>query len=368
MNDNLREKSIEIKNNLSLEQIRDFLIAFGGNPKVKGNIIISKTICHDGDSEKLYYYNNTKLFKCFTDCGDNFDIYELIIKIKKIKENIELTLPQAVEFIVDFFKLKKDNSFSFEDKKDDLNDWIILENYEKNNNQEENNQRIVELKIYDEKILKYLPFYPIKQWEKEGISKEVMKYCGIKYDPFSCGAVIPHYNIENYLIGIRERTLIKEEEKNGKYKPAILNYQMYSHPLGFNLYGINWAKDKIKKIQKAIIFEGEKSVMLYASYFGIDNLIAVAACGSNLTKYQVELLISAGAKEIIIAFDRQYKEIGDDEWKIWTKKLEGIYQKYSKEVLITFMFDKKKRLEYKMSPIDNGKEIFLELFKERFTL
>ena len=41
-------------------------------------------------------------------------------------------------------------------------------------------KRIVEKKIYDEKILKYLPFYPIKQWEKEGISKEVMKYCKIK--------------------------------------------------------------------------------------------------------------------------------------------------------------------------------------------
>jgi hypothetical protein len=32
---------------------------------------------------------------------------------------------------------------------------------------------------------------------------------------------------------------------------------------------------------------------------------------------------------------------------------------------VSFMFDKWNLLEYKMSPIDNGKDIFLELFKKR---
>ena len=42
---------------------------------------------------------------------------------------------------------------------------------------------------------------------------------GICYDPLNMGIVIPHYDIDNNLIGIRERTLIKEEEVFGKYKP-----------------------------------------------------------------------------------------------------------------------------------------------------
>mgnify|MGYP003311864299 CR=1 FL=1 len=61
-----------------------------------------------------------------------------------------------------------------------------------------------------------------------------MDNCGICYDPVLQGIVIPHYNIDGELVGIRERTLIKEEEENGKYKPAILNYQMYISGSGSN--------------------------------------------------------------------------------------------------------------------------------------
>lgn len=113
---------------------------------------------------------------------------------------------------------------------------------------------------------------------------------------------------------------------------------------------------------------GEKSPLLYESYFGQENNISVAVCGSNLSKYQVDLLIAAGAKEIIIAFDKQFKEIGNNEFKGWTKKLQDIYNKYNQYVKISFIFDKKNLLDYKDSPIDKGKEIFLQLYKERFSL
>ena len=41
---------------------------------------------------------------------------------------------------------------------------------------------------------------------------------GIAYNPRTHGIVIPHYDINNELVGIRERTLVKEEEQFGKYK------------------------------------------------------------------------------------------------------------------------------------------------------
>ena len=53
--------------------------------------------------------------------------------------------------------------------------------------------------------------------------------------------------------------------------------------------------------------------MLYSSYFGTENDITVACCGSSLSMYQVQLLLDLGVKEIIIAFDKQFKEIGDEE-------------------------------------------------------
>ena len=134
------------------------------------------------------------------------------------------------------------------------------------------------------------------------------------------------------------------------------------------MYNINNSKEAIRNLKKAIVFEGEKSCLLYASYFGLENDISVACCGSSLISHQVELLLNLGVEEIIIAFDKQFKELGDEEWKKWTKKLTDIKNKYSKKTNISFMFDKWEMLGYKDSPIDCGKETFLELFKRRITV
>lgn len=362
---NEKEVSENIKNNLSLEQVQDLLYSLGGNPIVKGEMIMAQTICHAGHSHKLYYYNNTKLFRCYTNCGDAFDIFDLILKVKKT-DGIDWVLPQAVNFIVNFYGLaiQTENSFF---SNEELDDWKVLNKYEHSSSQEKE-EKIVEFKYFEDKILKFLPKPRIMPWLKEGITQEAMDNCGICYNPVSQGIVIPHYNIDGRLIGIRERTLIKENESNGKYKPAILNYQMYNHPLGFNLYNLNNSKDNIKQIKKVFIFEGEKSCLLYQSYFGVENDLSVAVCGSSLISYQVQLLLSLGVEEIIIAFDKQFKEIGDDEWKAWTKKLKDLHKKYGTQIQMSFMFDKWGLLGYKDSPIDCGKEKFLELFERRIVL
>ena len=268
-----KELSEKIKQGLSIDQVKDLLYSLGGNPIVKGEMIMAQTICHGGHSHKLYYYNNTKLFRCYTNCGDAFDIFDLILKVKEV-DGIKWVLPQAVNFIINFYGLiiQTENSFF---SQEELEDWKVLNKYEQSNSQEKE-EKIVEFKFFDDKILKHLPRPKILPWLKEGITQEAMDRNGICYDPVQQGIVIPHYNIDGRLIGIRERTLIKENENNGKYKPAILNYQMYNHPLGFNLYNLNNSKDNIKQMKKAFIFEGEKSCLLYQSYFGIENDLSVA--------------------------------------------------------------------------------------------
>lgn len=112
----------------------------------------------------------------------------------------------------------------------------------------------------------------------------------------------------------------------------------------------------------------EKSVLKAQTYFGFNNDIYVACCGSNVSAYQVQLLIDAGAQEIIIAFDRQFKHYGDNEYFHLIEHLKKITLKYKNYVNISCIIDKKKMTDYKDSPIDKGKEIFLKLFKERITL
>lgn len=384
MNDIERKKYLEdIKNNLTIDQIYEFLADAGGEPQIHGDIIISRTICHNPPGQgsfKLYYYDNTKLFKCYTACPENsFDIFELTLKIKKLageqivywsKDAVQTfrswDLPDAVRYVAIYYGLEVENE-NFLSEQTELQDWKILTKLEAKQ-QEKRSKQIVSLKVFKDNFLKNMPHPKILPWIKEGITQDIMDIHNICYDPKNQGIVIPHYDINNNLIGVRERTLIKENEIYGKYIPAIINGQMYNHPLSFNLYNINISKNNIHNIKKAIVFEGEKSSLLYGSYFGIKNDISVAACGSNLINYQVELLLSLGVQEIIIGFDRQYKEIGDNEWKKWTDKLYHIYNKYGSLVQISYLFDKEHILNYKSSPIDQGPEIFIELFKNRIQI
>ena len=365
-----------IKNSLTLEQLYSFLDDLGAAPQLQGNIIINKTICHNGNSHKLYYYDNTKLFRCYTDCGgEAFDIYELTRKVKSrenpkeryTKEgNIyldEWNLHEAIEYVAQYFGFSPVQR-EFEQNSTILEDWKIFNNYdriEKINNE----TQIVELKVYNDNILSYLPRPIIEPWIKEGITQEVMNKRNICYDPKHCGFVIPHYDIDNRLIGIRERTLIKEREKRGKYIPAYLDGVQYRHPLSFNLYGLNMNKDNIAKFQTAIVMEGEKSVLLYESYFGRENNICVACCGNSLIAYQVKLLLDLGVKEIVVGFDKDFESSQEENFSKVVKNLKNIHKKYGASVQISFLFDKEDLLGFKNSPIDKGKDVFLELFKRR---
>ena len=275
-------------------------------------------------------------------------------------------LPDAVRYISVFFGFE-DTIQNFSKKQSELQDWQFLLKKEEKKHSKINKQ-IISLKVFEDDFLPFFPQPRIISWEKEGITPEILKIHNIHYNPQHQSIIIPHYDINNNLIGIRERTLIKENEIYGKYVPAIIHGKMYNHPLGFNLYNINISKNNIKRIKKAIIFEGEKGTLLYGSFFGIENDISVAACGSNLINYQIELLLSLGVQEIIISFDRQYQEFGDKDWKKWEQKLLKIYKKYNPYVQISFIIDKEHLLGFKDAPIDCGKDIFLYLFKRRIIL
>jgi hypothetical protein len=62
-----------------------------------------------------------------------------------------------------------------------------------------------------------------------------------------------------------------------------------------------------------------------------------------------------------------YKDI-DEEFKKWTAKLTKLHEKYSPFCQISFLFDKWELLDYKVSPVDKGVEVFMQLCKERVML
>ena len=369
----------EIKENLSIDEIEMLVNDLNGEPIKQHSTLLCKTICHCGEQHKLYYYDNTKLFRCYTDCSSTFDVFELVCKVmtnnghyKVIKDKegreqkVAWGLHDAVRFVAKYFGISASVESDSNAFHQELEDWKILESYEKSRGTTNTQKR--ELKYYDEKILKYLPQPIIQPWVNEGIKPDVMRHCGIRFDPVNCGIIIPHYSPDNQLLGIRTRTLIKEEEVYGKYRPAYLNGKLYNHPLSFNLYNLNNSKEHIKDFGIAIVFESEKSPLLYQSYFGIENDISVAVCGFNILSYQMELLRTAGAKEVVIAFDKQFQDIGDEEWKKLKDKYYKIHEKFGDDIQISYIFDFEGLLNYKDSPIDQGPEIFMKLFKERIII
>ena len=362
----------EIKNALSIDDIYNFLQEWGGDPIYTEFGLLSATICHNKPGEgskKLYFYENSKLFHCYTGCENpSFDIFELTIKIFDIQHNKIMDLNDAVRYIA----ARMGIAGRLEDAPDvdKLIDWDILSNYDRIQNIELNKNNEIVLKEYDNDILTRFNYsLKITPWLNEDITQEVIDYAQIGYYLGGDQITIPHFDAVGRLIGLRGRTVCQEEgERYGKYRPLNISKVIYNHPLGMNLYGLNWAKEQIAIVKKAIVFESEKSVLKYMSEFGIDNNIAVACCGSNLSAHQVQMLIDSGAEEIIIAFDKQYEQLNTDESKKWSNKLIKLYEKYRNDCLITFLWDKGTLLGYKDSPIDCGREVFLQLFKERIVL
>lgn len=355
----MSQKKDDLKNSLSLEQVFELVAHLGGQPQEKDGCLTCRTICHGGDSHKLYYYNNTKLFKCYTKCEqDSFDIFDLVRKVRGIESKQLYPLHEAIREVGQFFGKSYEDENKTQEWKT-LRDWEIFKRYEQKENKFQ--QKKIELKIYSEEVLNRLSRVQVVDWEREGITAAAMYDANIRYNPSSQAIVIPHYDIHGSLIGIRQRTLIKQNQKFGKYRPAIINGVQYNHPLSFNLYNLNNSWQNIKASKTAIIFEGEKSPLLYRSYFGAENDISVACCGSNLIRYQLQLLLNLGVQEVIIAFDKQFQEQGDAEWKAWTKKLTNFHSKYGSLCHISYIFDKYGLLGYKDAPIDRGMEVFCEL-------
>ena len=346
----------DVKEKIELDDIYNLLDYFDAEPQMFNDYIIARTICHGGDSHKLYYYENTQLFKCFTGSCGTFDVFELVQKVQQIDD-----LNQAIYFVVNFFNLQSQLS---DDLDFDIEDLKILTA----------NKRLLEIEPRSqEKVIlpecpNYIEHYPqprILNWEAEGISPEIMQYMGIKYDLVNGAVLIPHYDADHRLVGIRQRTLVQENEIYGKYRPARFQGQLCNHPLAFNLYGFDRAKENIKSMQLAIVVESEKSVMQYQSYFGTKNNICVAVCGSSISRYQFQLLLDAGVKEIVLGFDKDFQEMYGKEYDENIKKIDRLYTKLSAEVSVSVLFDQYNLLGYKNSPLDCGKEAFLYLWRHR---
>ncbi|MBR4890520.1 MAG: hypothetical protein IKU15_04455 [Clostridia bacterium] len=342
----------DLMNSLSNEEIIDIMTKLGADRfEETGNAIIFPTICHNHDaaeaSMKLYYYPKTHTFHCYTDCSCTFNVIEMF------KKRYELLNVQY-----DFFK---DIVLKIGGKAGPKQRETFYQPYQSIYTKENHNAE-VNLPILNKGLLNAYTFYPTAEWLEDGISEEVMKIYNILYSISENKIIIPHYDVEGNLIGIRGRSLNDEDIALGKYRPVTIEGKMYNHPLQFNLYGLNFVRENIKKYKVAIVAESEKSCLQYATMFGQDRNIVVAACGSAFHKYQLDLLLQCGAEKVLIAFDKEGETWAEQEK--YFAKLKAICEKYKNYCTMGFVYDNSNLLKLKQSPFDCGPEVATKLISK----
>lgn len=356
----------KIKDSLTKEDIEEVLTQLGSEPPRKSSQghMIFNTVCHNsvGGSYKLYYYEDTQMFHCYTGCGDSFDIYDLTIRAKRAKHQ-KFEFPDAIRFVANatgkYYSMKK-----LRRDEDDhiIDDWEWINRYSKRN---ERKNEVPELAVYDETVLEVFKYVPHELWLNEGITWETMIKYRISYHIPEDKIVIPHFNIDGNLIGIRGRALLEEDVENGiKYMPLKISGKWYNHQTSLSLYGLYENQRAIKKHRKAMLFEGEKSVLKCDSYYGEDNF-TVATCGSTITTFQRDILISMGITEVFIAYDKQFEDPKSEEARNYTKKILKLGKKFAKYCRVYILWDTNDYLEYSDSPADKGQEILEKLMQEK---
>lgn len=335
---------------LDTEKIKNLLDQMDIPYQEKESYLVMPTVCHNEDvdeaSWKLYYYKNNHIFYCYTNCQS--------MSIFKFLKNYYNTRNQSYDWYEDIYKVILDCS-NF-----NPNFGFAPNRYQRIRNTYKAPERI-ELPTYPNGIINcFLKFYP-PEWLNDGITKTTMDKFNIRYSPSQNKIIIPHYNPDGELVGIRGRALNEWEVENvGKYMPVQIEGKWYSHPLSLNLYGLNITKENIKHSGICFLFESEKAVMQMEGW-DLPNCGA-AVCGSQFNKHALKLLLkTAHPKEIVICFDKEEKA-GEE---IYFNKLYQIGKKYQTYADFSFIYDRENLLNMKDSPTDKGSDVFWRLYKKR---
>lgn len=345
----------ELRMKFTEEDIKNLLAKYGVFVQMETEkALVFPTACHnlEGGSPKLYYYKDEKIFKCYTGCNTMFDIFTLLQKIKGLRDD-EITVGEAI-------RLSGVEQTERTESQEVLDDLAYLRRLRENKNflvEEE-----ADGSILDKRLIEMFSFNEVglSPWIEEGIGMEALKKFNIKYDSVMNAIVIPNLNHEGDLVGIRGRFF--GADAIAKYMPIRLNGKILNHPTGKYLYGYYENKDVIRSKGIAIIFEGEKSVMKMETYYPGNN-IAVSTAGKKITLEQMNALLKLGIREVILAYDKDYRNKAEREAKIaeYDKILSVLKPFFEVSMLIDF----ENKLNYQDSPIDGGKDILDELIRNR---
>jgi hypothetical protein len=351
----------KIKNSLTEDEIHKILKDLGSKDPIMGNQYT--TVCHGGHKHKLFYYHDSKSFHCYTDCSENMDIFEVVVRAKGI------SFPQAVQYVAALTGKTFGFTSIINNSTELVDDWDIINRYKKK-------EKIsTVLPEYDSKVMDVFLPYPHESWINDGISVKTMNEFEIGYYIREEKITIVHRDINSRFIGLRGRAMKEEDIDNGrKYMPLSVGNQLYNHMTMMNLYGLHKTKNAVKKLKKIMFLEGEKSVLKCQDYYGELNFTC-AVCSSNISNFHRDMAVSLGVEEVFIAFDKfrakedmESEELYQKRFFDYQEKLIKYAQKFTPYCRVYILWDTDNLLDYKDSPADKGKEVLDQLMKNKFEI
>lgn len=204
----------------------------------------------------------------------------------------------------------------------------------------------------------YMERYPfdmkhLKLWADEGISYDVMREFGVRYDPVDNRIVYPIRNLSGEIFCVSGRTCDPD------WKEKKLRKYTYTSSIGSlpAIYALSDNRKEIYDKKEIILFEGCKSVLKMATW-GYRN--AAALLTSHLSDPQFAVLVRlasfAGVRavfaldsDIDITKDKLIRRLTHYASVEWVKNFDEL-------------------LEPKEAPVDRGRDVWMQLFNKRISL
>lgn len=305
-----------------------------------------KSICHNSNSYKLYYFINTNSFYCFRE-GKSFDAISLVQHVKHLDFN------QAVSYICSVLHLQADQI----EQNEQLDNWAELRRFLPNTEPEPD-----KLLTYDKSILSLFDHLYPQEWLDYGIPANILDKFGIGwYARQACISIPVLFN--GQLVGVRGRYTREQDVVKGKYRPiCTLDGRVLKLATSQVMYGYDQNKVAVEKSRQVVLFESEKSV-LKAPQYGIDNALSVF--GSNISKQHIQLLLELGVNDVVLCIDSDYKQVGDDEFKFFVIKMKKLAAKLTPYFSVSIVYNNQGYDMYKCNMMDIPYEQAMKLWESR---
>lgn len=311
-----------------------------------------KTICHNENSIEanynLAFIEESRTFYCFSYCNCSYSLLSLIKKVKGLKTY------KALQWLCNELNIPFDFKEEIKNPQTDMYNWKrMLSKYSTKFKNE------TELTQYDKGILNYFDSLPHEDWINYGISKKTLDKYNIKWYERSNQIVIPVFDKNGELVGIRGRNMNPQYET--KYIPLqMLDGTMYNFPTNKVMFGENYNSDNIRRRKKVALVESEKTVMKADEWFGEDNNICLGLFGSTLSKDNIKYLLDLQIETAYICLDSDFIDINSQEYENFENKVIKMYRELKPYISKIYVVYNNIGLEncYKFSITDYTKDEF----------